>query len=68
MSETKILGLKTIKVGNILHLKDGNFKLKHIEVINMAVDRFVFEDRESIFSDELKEEMTNEEFNKLREK
>jgi len=45
--ETKILGLKPIKEGDILHLKDGNFKLKNIEVINMMVDRFDFENRES---------------------
>jgi len=69
MNKCKIVGLKPIKLGQVLNLKDGKHKITNIEYINMMVDRFDFENRESIFCGDLKEKnlMTEEEFNKLRE-
>lgn len=67
MKETTILGLKPIKFGQILNLKTGKSKITNIEYINIAVDRFDFLNRESLFCNELKNEMTEEEFNLLKE-
>jgi hypothetical protein len=65
MQECKILGIKPIKVGQILNLKDGKRKIKNIEYINMSVDRIDFEDGESIFSRELKDVMQKESWEKM---
>jgi len=65
MQECKILGIKPIKVGQILNLKDGKRKIKNIEYINMSVDRIDFEDGESIFSRELKDVMQKKSWEKM---
>lgn len=66
MTTTEIMGLKPIKLGQELNLKSGIETIKNIEYINMMVDRFDFESGHSLFSGELKENMTEVEFNKLR--
>lgn len=66
LEKTEIIGLKPIYKGQILSLIDGEHKIANIEYINMAVDRFDFENRESMFCGELKKNMSEIEFNKLK--